>query len=74
MQHPASFLYVCRGLLGLPALAGRTSAVVEGEVGSVDAGGMTGVVAFLATLHYRYRQRRWKKLARRHLQPLVSDS
>jgi hypothetical protein len=34
MKHPASFLYVCRGLLGLPGLAGRTSGVVEGEVGT----------------------------------------
>jgi hypothetical protein len=96
MKHPASFLYVCRGLLGLPALAGRTSAVVEGEVGDsmlmlfqvepladgtsrysdtvdVDAGRLTGAVAFFGTLLYRYRQRRWKRLALRHLQPRVTD-
>jgi len=34
MQHPASFLYVCRGLIGFPVLNGRTSPVVEGEEGS----------------------------------------
>jgi hypothetical protein len=135
MKHPASFLYVCRGLLGLPALAGRTSAVVEGEVGDsmlmlfhvvplhrhtihvvrvdeqartieteesgglvrrwhhvlhveplddgtsrysdtvdIDAGRLTRAVAFFGTLLYRYRQRRWKRLALRHLQPRVTDS
>ena len=129
MKHPASFLYVCRGVLGLPGLAGRTSGVVEGEVGTswlmlfhliplhrhtihivrvddeareieteekggvvrrwhhvlrveprsdgssqysdtvdVDAGVLTPVVAFLGTKLYRYRQRRWRRLALRHLQ------
>lgn len=129
MQQPASFLYVCRGLLGLPGLAGRTDAVVEGETGTnwlmlfhviplhrhtihvvrvsghlreieteehggvirrwhhvlrvrpggggtsrysdtvdIDAGVLTPVVAVAATVLYRYRQRRWRRLARRHLQ------
>src|SRR5437773_138227 len=34
MQHPSSFLYVTRGLIGLPALAGRTEPFREGESGS----------------------------------------
>lgn len=34
MQHPASFLYVTRGLLGFPALAGRTDPLRVGETGS----------------------------------------
>ena len=31
MPHPVSFLYVARGLFGLPALAGCTTAFEEGE-------------------------------------------
>lgn len=34
MKHPASFLYVCRGLFGWPALNGRTDQIREGEAGS----------------------------------------
>ena len=34
MKHPASFLYVTRGLIGVPALTGRTEAFVEGEAGA----------------------------------------
>jgi hypothetical protein len=34
MQHPAAMLYVCRGLVGLPGLEGRTEPIVEGEQGS----------------------------------------
>lgn len=34
MQHPASFLYVCRGLFGWPALSGRTDPIRAGESGS----------------------------------------
>lgn len=34
LQHPASFLYVIRGVLGFPALAGRTALLREGEVGT----------------------------------------
>lgn len=34
MQHPASFTYVCRGLIGVPALAGRTEPMREGERGT----------------------------------------
>jgi hypothetical protein len=30
LQQPASFLYVCRGLFGIPALAGRTDPVRVG--------------------------------------------
>lgn len=135
MQHPASFLYVCRGLLGWPALSGRTSPVVEGEARTgwlmlfhvvplhrhtihvvrvdrqerrieteerggvlrrwhhvlhvepagngrsrysdtvdVDAGPLTPLVAGFGTALYRYRQRRWHRLARRHLQSASADS
>jgi hypothetical protein len=35
----------------------------------IEAGPLTGVVAFAATGIYRYRQRRWHKLTRRHLLP-----
>lgn len=128
MQHPASFLYVVRGLFGMPALAGRTEPVREGEVGSgwlfafhvvpayrhtieivevdpgartirsheyggvlkrwdhtlhvepisdstcrysdtvtIEAGNLTGLVAVVATAIYRYRQRRWHRLVKKHL-------
>jgi hypothetical protein len=132
MQHPATFLYVIRGLLGMPALAGRTEPVQVGEAGSgwlfafhvvpayrhtievvevdeasrtlrthehggvlrrwdhvlhaeplsgpeprcrysdtvtIDAGRLPGVVAAMAVGIYRYRQRRWHRLVRKHLLP-----
>ncbi|WP_106399227.1 SRPBCC family protein [Actinocorallia populi] len=31
MQYPATFLYVCRGLLGVPSLAGRSAPLREGD-------------------------------------------
>lgn len=126
MQHPASFLYITRGLLGVPSLAGRTDRLRPGEVITgwiflfhvlplhrhrievvaidapagivrseerggvlrrwdhvlqvvpvddrrcrysdtidIDAGALTGVVAVSARVFYRYRQRRWRRLARR---------
>ena len=34
MCHPASFTYVTRGLIGVPALAGRTEPFREGETGT----------------------------------------
>lgn len=34
MLSPATFLYVCRGLLGFPALAGRTEPLRAGERGT----------------------------------------
>ena|ERR1700754_1839234 len=34
LRHPGSFLYVCRGLLGIPALVGRTAPMVPGEIGT----------------------------------------
>ncbi|MBV8950972.1 MAG: hypothetical protein JOZ99_08860, partial [Actinobacteria bacterium] len=34
MKHPASFLFVTRGLIGFPALAGRTDPIRRGEVGT----------------------------------------
>lgn len=33
MQHPATFLYVTRGLFGYPSLAGRTEKLRAGESG-----------------------------------------
>lgn len=130
LQHPASFLYVTRGLFGMPALAGRTDPVRAGEVAegwllafhlvpvhrhtievveldrstrtirthehggvlrswdhvlhaepvdgsrcryrdtvTIDAGRLTALVAALAVGIYRYRQRRWRRLVRRHLFP-----
>jgi hypothetical protein len=135
MQHPGTFLYVCRGLLGFPALAGRTTSLVEGEVGTgwltlfhvlplhrhtihvlrvdqqtrrieteerggvlrrwhhvlhvepagdgrsrycdtvdLDAGPLTPLVAGFSTALYRYRQRRWHRLVRRHLQGASTGS
>src|SRR5688500_10759733 len=129
MQHPATFLYVCRGLIGIPQLAGRSEPFREGESGTgwlflfhlvplsrhailleslddagmtmrsrehggmlrawhhtlhaealpagrtrysdtveIDAGLLTPVVARVSVGIYRYRQRRWRRLARRHLQ------
>jgi hypothetical protein len=35
----------------------------------IDAGAMTGIVAAVATVFYRYRQRRWRRLVRKHLSP-----
>jgi hypothetical protein len=128
MQHPATFLYVCRGLIGVPQLAGRSEPFRQGESGTgwlflfhvvplsrhtirlealddstrtmrsrehggllrqwnhtlhveprpdgrsrysdtveIDAGAITPVVAWVSVGIYRYRQRRWRKLARRHL-------
>jgi hypothetical protein len=34
MCHPASFTYITRGLIGVPALAGRTEPFREGETGT----------------------------------------
>ncbi|KIU18156.1 hypothetical protein [Mycolicibacterium llatzerense] len=34
MQLPATFLYLCRGLFGVPALAGRTEPLHAGERGT----------------------------------------
>jgi hypothetical protein len=130
MCHPASFTYVLRGLIGVPALAGRTEPFREGESGTgwlllfhliplsrhticlasldqasktlrsrehggilrtwnhqlhvesvsdrrccysdtieIDAGALTGIVAAMAKLIFRDRQRRWHKLVRNHLMP-----
>jgi len=130
MQHPATLLYLMRGVLGLPALAGRTDRLRQGEEASgwifllhviplhrhhfrvakvdreaglvrseerggmlrrwdhdlhvvpiddarsrysdtidIDAGPLTPLVALYAAAFYRYRHRRWRRLARRHLQP-----
>ena len=128
MLSPVTFLYVCKGLFGVPALAGRSQELRAGECGTgwlfafhvlpayrhtievvevdptsktvrthehggvlkawnhtlrvepidehscrysdtvdIDAGIATGFVATLAVGIYRYRQRRWRKLVRRHL-------
>ena len=130
MQSPATFLYVCRGLFGMPALSGRAEPLRDGERGTgwlwafhvipayrhtievlevdhdtctirthehggiltswdhtlhvepidqhgcrysdtvaIDAGRATFGVAALAVQIYRYRQRRWHKLVRKHLMP-----
>ncbi|HZU48291.1 MAG TPA: hypothetical protein VFA16_13720 [Mycobacterium sp.] len=130
MQSPATFLYVCKGLFGIPALQGRSEPLRAGERGSawlfafhlipayrhtievlevdadtrtirtherggiltawahtlhvepidqhscrysdtvaIDAGRATAAVAAIAVGIYRYRQRRWHKLVRRHLLP-----
>ena len=127
---PVTFLYVCKGLLGFPALSGRSEALRPGERGTgwlfafhvipayrhtieivevdqagktlrthehggilkawnhtlhvepidehssrysdtvdIDAGAATALVATLAVGIYRYRQRRWHKLVRRHMMP-----
>ncbi|MCV7356129.1 hypothetical protein [Mycolicibacterium fluoranthenivorans] len=34
MHYPVTFLYVCRGLFGMPALAGRSAPLRVGERGS----------------------------------------
>lgn len=34
MQYPTTFLYVCRGLFGMPALAGRSTPMRVGERGT----------------------------------------
>ena len=128
MLSPATFLYVCRGLFGFPALAGRTEVLHLAERGTgwlfafhlipayrhtieivevdeatrtirthehggmlkawnhtlhaepvnenscrysdtveIDAGAATALVAKVAVGIYRYRQRRWRKLVRRHM-------
>ena len=130
MCHPTSFLYVTRGVIGIPALAGRTEPCRAGERArgwlllfhviplsrhtielvemnaatrtlrsrehggflrvwnhtlqveptgadtcryrdsvDLDAGPLTGPVAVVARWIYRYRQRRWRRLVRRHLMP-----
>ncbi|OBA80769.1 hypothetical protein A9W99_16020 [Mycobacterium sp. 1164966.3] len=128
MLSPVTFLYVCKGLFGFPALAGRSEPLRLGERGTgwlvafhlipayrhtievievdeatktvrthehggmlkawnhtlhaealdedscrysdtieIDAGPATVIVAAVATGIFRYRQRRWHKLVRRHL-------
>ena len=135
MLSPATFLYVCKGLFGFPALAGRTEALRLGESGTgwlfafhvlpayrhtievvdvdqatgtirtrehggllqawnhtlhveplganscrysdtvdIEAGVATGVVVAVANGIYRYRQRRWRKLVRRHMTAEVAVS
>jgi hypothetical protein len=130
MLSPVTFLYVCKGLFGFPALSGRSEALHPGERGTgwlfafhlipayrhtieivevddagrtvrtheyggvlkawnhtlhvepvderscrysdtvdIDAGVVTTLVAALAIGIYRYRQRRWHKLVRRHMMP-----
>jgi hypothetical protein len=130
MLSPVTFLYVCKGLFGFPALSGRSEPLRPGERGTgslfafhlipayrhtieivevdeagktvrthehggilkawnhtlrvepvderscrysdtvdIDAGVATSLVAALALGIYRYRQRRWHKLVRRHLMP-----
>jgi hypothetical protein len=128
MLSPVTFLYVCKGLFGFPALSGRSEPLRVGERGTgwlvafhlipayrhtieivevneatktvrthehggmlktwnhtlhvaplgqnscrysdtieIDAGRATVVVAAAAAGIFRYRQRRWHKLVRRHL-------
>jgi hypothetical protein len=128
MRCPATFLYVCKGLFGCPALDGRSEPFCPGERGTawlvvfhlipayrhtievvevdeatttvrthehggilkswnhtlrveavdenscryidtvdIDAGPATALVAKVATWLFRYRQRRWHKLVRKHL-------
>jgi hypothetical protein len=130
MQSPATFLYVCKGLFGVPALLGRAEPLRVGERGTawlfafhlvpayrhtievvevdeahttirthehggllrawnhtlhveptgddacrytdtleIDAGPATALVAAVAVGIFRYRQRRWRKLVRKHLLP-----
>lgn len=130
MLSPVTFLYVCKGLFGIPALSGRAEPLRLGERGTallfafhllpayrhtieivhideaegtvrthehggilrawnhtlhvepidghscrysdtveIDAGPATAVVATVAIGIFRYRQRRWRKLVRRHLLP-----
>ena len=38
MLSPATFLYACKGLFGVPALAGRTESFREGESGTYAPG------------------------------------
>jgi hypothetical protein len=130
MLSPVTFLYVCKGLFGFPALSGRSEPLRPGERGTgwlfafhlipayrhtieivavdeagktvrthehggilkawnhtlhvepvderscrysdtvdIDAGVATTLVAAVAIGIYRYRQRRWHKLVRRHMMP-----
>jgi hypothetical protein len=130
MQSPATFLYVCKGLFGVPALAGRAEPMRVGERGTawlfafhlvpayrhtievvevdennrtirthecggvlrawnhtlhveptgnnhcrysdtveIDAGRATVLAAAVAVGIFGYRQRRWRKLVRKHLLP-----
>jgi hypothetical protein len=130
MLSPVTFLYLCKGLFGIPALTGRAAPLRLGERGTawlfafhllpayrhtieivhideaagtvrthehggilrswnhtlhveaigeqscrysdtveIDAGAATAIVARVATGIFRYRQRRWHKLVRRHLLP-----
>lgn len=135
MQHPTTFQYVCRGLIGIPRLSGRSEHFRQGESGTgwlflfhviplskhtillervddsartmrsrehggmlkvwnhtlhvepladgrsrysdtveIDAGGLTAAVARVSVGIYRYRQRRWRKLARRHLSSDIAQA
>ncbi len=130
MLSPVTFLYVCKGLFGIPALTGRAEPLRLGERGTawlfafhllpayrhtieivqiektagtvrthehggilqawdhtlrvepiderscrysdtveIEAGAATAIVAWAAAGIFRYRQRRWHKLVRRHMLP-----
>jgi hypothetical protein len=51
MQHPTSFLYVTRGLFGIPALAGRTAPFHEGERGAAWLLAFHLIPAWRHTIH-----------------------
>lgn len=53
LQQPASFLYVCRGLFSLPALAGRTEPLTAGEAGTAWLFALHVVPAYRHTIHVR---------------------
>ena len=51
MRHPVSFLYVVRGLFGIPALAGRTTPFREGERGTAWLLAFHVIPAWRHTIH-----------------------
>lgn len=66
MTHAATLSYLCRGMIGLPALAGRTEPFIAGETG-------TGwlMLFHVIPLHWHTIQPRWST---RPLAPSVAAS
>lgn len=51
MQHAGTFLYLCRGLFGIPALVGRTEPMRVGELGTAWLWGLHLIPLYRHTIH-----------------------
>lgn len=51
MQYAGTFLYLCRGLFGIPALSGRTEPLRVGEAGTAWLWGLHLIPLYRHTIH-----------------------